>query len=372
MDQEKFDQHLMDYLFDELDEVTSAAMKRKIESDADCRELALGLRATLEVAQLPVEQPSDDFEERILAAADLARDGEPWSRKLLRSLAWAGSHAMRPQLAMAAMLVLVVGSSLLLLRVRTGAVAVTPTKDEGSVAAGPSPEHAPAPATQNNGEDLLEGPLPSTEPPDVSPNAASAQPRAAVSGAPLDEDQLDAIDEQFDQAMASYNSGDHLSAQRQFAAIKSTKSPKAGSAALYEARAVRAHSGCKAAVPYYNAVRSMGGGMAADATWEQADCHRILGESAQARSLYLALQSNKSYSARVAKELESQGETANTGGDGSSSRLRNDVTPPTNDSKGDPTVPPSAPQTKTSGQTKSVAPPPQQEQQTAPKQSTSK
>jgi hypothetical protein len=323
MDQEKFDQHLMDYLFDELDEVTSAAMKRKIESDADCRELALGLRATLEVAHLPVEQPSDDFEERILAAASLAQEGEPWSRKLLRGLWWAGSHAMRPQLAMAAMLVLVVGSSLLLLRVRSGAVAVSLTKDEGSVAAGPSPEHAPAPATQQD-PSLSQSPVGSsdkvTSPEAASATTATAKPRAAASGAPLSEEQLAIIDKEFDAGMASYNSGDHLGAQRQFASIKGTKSPRAGSAALYEARAVRASAGCKAAVPYYNAVRSMGGGMAADATWEQADCHRILGEAAQARTLYLTLEGNKSYSARVAKELESQGETANSGGDGSSSR----------------------------------------------------
>ncbi len=327
MDQEKFDQNLMDYLFDELDEVTSAAMKRKIDSDADCRDLTLGLRATLEVAHLPVEEPSADFEERILAAASLAQEGEPWSRKLLRSLSWAGSHAMRPQLAMAAMLVLVVGSSLLLLRVRTGAVAVTVTKEQGSVAAGPRAEPPPTPAMQQPQAEPPQAPAAKNRKsaaPNAAGSAATASPPAvAATSMPLSEEQLGIIDKQFDAAMASYNSGDHLSAQRQFAAVKASRSPRAGSAALYEARAVRAHSGCKSAVPYYNAVRAMSGSMSADATWEQADCHRILGEAAQARALYLALKNNKSYSARVAKELEGQSEIANSGGDGSSSRRRN-------------------------------------------------
>ncbi len=330
MDQEKFDQHLMDYLFDELDEVTSAAMKRKIESDADCRELALGLRATLEVAQLPIQEPSDDLEERILAAASLAQAGEPWSRKLLRSLAWAGSHAMRPQLAMAAMLVLVVGSSLLLLRVRTGAVNVTPTKDEGSgVAMAPGPGPSPVAAPDGINEDADGGEQQARRGPDPAGSSAPDAARLpAASGAAVNEDQLALIDQQFEEAMANYNKGAHLEAQRGFATVKSSKSPRASAAALYEARAVRAHSGCKAAVPFYNSVRALGGATSADATWEQADCHRILGEAAQARQLWLALQNDASYKSRVAKELEGQGETANSGGDASASRFRNQSTAP--------------------------------------------
>ena len=365
MDQEKFDQNLMDYLFDELDEVTSAAMKRKIESDADCREMVLGLRATLEVAQLPIEEPSDDFEERILAAASLAQEGEPFTRKLLRSLSWAGSHAMRPQLAMAAMLVLVVGSSLLLLRVRTGAVAVTPVKDEG-VAAGPEHDRASARGYDDAPYVAPMGSADATASPETATTTAPTdQARTAASGAPLEDDQLALIEEQFDAAMASYNSGDHVNAQQQFAAIKGTKSPKAGAAALYEARSVRVNAGCKAAIPYYNAVRASGGGMVADATWEQADCHRILGEAAQARALYLKLQGNKSYSARAAKELEGQGETAKAGGDDSSAQQRNTQAAPqpqgSQPQGSQPSPKPNAPAPK--AQPNPQAPPPVQEQQ---------
>src|SRR5262245_55205460 len=123
MDQEKFDQHLMDYLFDELDEVTRAAMKRKIEADAQCREVEARLRATIEVGQLPVEEPDAGLEERILEACEQAQEGVPLRAKIVRILSWAGSKAMDPRLAMAAILMLVIGSAILLLPAKPGSVA---------------------------------------------------------------------------------------------------------------------------------------------------------------------------------------------------------------------------------------------------------
>ena len=71
-------------------------------------------RATLEIAILPLEEPSDDLEQRILDAALEAHEGEPMLRRVITVIAWAGSNVMRPQFAMAALLMLVLGSSVLL------------------------------------------------------------------------------------------------------------------------------------------------------------------------------------------------------------------------------------------------------------------
>ncbi|HSN97968.1 MAG TPA: zf-HC2 domain-containing protein, partial [Candidatus Nanopelagicales bacterium] len=143
MDCEKFDQHVMDALYDELDELTHAAMKRHMESCARCASTLAGLRATRDAALLPLEEPSDDLEDRILAAVEVAQRKTPWRRKALRALAWAGSHAMRPQLAMAALFVLVIGSSLLLLRARPGTQGVAPVRvTERGVPAPEQPEVA--------------------------------------------------------------------------------------------------------------------------------------------------------------------------------------------------------------------------------------
>src|SRR5438445_314660 len=128
MDCEKFDQHVMDALYEELDELTNAALKRHVEGCARCATIFSGLRATREAAELPMEEPSDSLEARILEAVNVAQRRTPWPRKLLRGLAWAGSHAMRPQLAMAALFCLVIGSSLLLLRAKPGTVSVAPVR----------------------------------------------------------------------------------------------------------------------------------------------------------------------------------------------------------------------------------------------------
>src|SRR5262245_7018976 len=103
MDCEKFDQHMIDALYGELDELTHAALKRHMESCSRCASSFEGLRATRDVGVLPLEEPSEDLEARILEAVSAAQKTIPWHRKALRALAWAGSHAMRPQLAMAAL-----------------------------------------------------------------------------------------------------------------------------------------------------------------------------------------------------------------------------------------------------------------------------
>src|SRR5690242_16327302 len=116
MDCQKFDHVVMDALYEELDELTYAALRRHVEACSRCGEVWNGLRATREAAILPIEEPSEGLEQRILDAVTVAQKTTPWHRKALRALAWAGSMAMRPQLAMAALFFLVIGSSLLLLR----------------------------------------------------------------------------------------------------------------------------------------------------------------------------------------------------------------------------------------------------------------
>ncbi|HEX4449134.1 MAG TPA: zf-HC2 domain-containing protein, partial [Polyangiaceae bacterium] len=69
MDCEKFETALMDELYGELDELTSAAAKRHVSGCARCAALIGGLRATRRVATLPRVEPPEGLEQRILAAA---------------------------------------------------------------------------------------------------------------------------------------------------------------------------------------------------------------------------------------------------------------------------------------------------------------
>jgi len=330
MDQEKFDQHLMDYLFDELDEVTRAAMKRKLESDAECREIEAGLRATLEVGELPLEEPSEDLEERILSAASLAQDHEPWHRKLVRSLSWAGSHAMRPQFAMAALLMLVLGSSILLLRARPGSVAVTPGKDQAGV---PVAADEAAPTEPEAAATAIAQQTPADSPAEAAPKAVAQTDEQGNDEDPDDPAAVALADGEVDatygRALDNFKAGNFGEAQKDFAAVNRAGGKQAAMAGLYEARAARAQASCEQAIPIYARVRQNhgGSGAASHATWEQADCYRLLGQNRKATKLLLALKDDKTYGSRAAHELANQGE-AGTSGKGALANKRKAAAPP--------------------------------------------
>jgi hypothetical protein len=166
MDCERFDEYVMDAVYGELDELSAEALKRHVEGCPRCNSVLTSLRSTRAALQLPVVPPSDDLHERILEAERVAVRRLPLHRKLVRAAAWAGSHAMRPQLAMAAVLMLVVGSSMMLLRARPGSIAppVTvleegrPASDEQTKAPSDAAESELAPANKSRkGDGLVAG-----------------------------------------------------------------------------------------------------------------------------------------------------------------------------------------------------------------------
>ncbi|WP_437275697.1 zf-HC2 domain-containing protein [Sorangium sp. So ce375] len=268
MDCEKFDRHVMDALYDELDELTYAAMKRHMDGCARCASAFAGLRAARDVGALPIEEPSEELEARILDAVEVAQKKTPFRRKALRALAWAGSHAMRPQLAMAALFVLVIGSSLLLLRPKTGVapVRVTEWGQPASDQHEPPRSVAPAPAAT------------AMEDPD---GRRSAEAKAGE--AP----KAEAAKEKSARASASASADD------------------GASAALHEAQALQRKSGCAAAVGKLDEVGTQypGTPAAQAAMWEAARCYKASGDTEKARELLLALRSAKGYGDRAEQQL---------------------------------------------------------------------
>lgn len=75
--------------------------------------LQRGMKAA---AQLPMEDVSSLLEARVLAAASAARPAPSFPRRVARAISTTGRWAMRPQVAMAAVLVVMVGTSVVLLR----------------------------------------------------------------------------------------------------------------------------------------------------------------------------------------------------------------------------------------------------------------
>jgi hypothetical protein len=265
MDCEKFDQHVIDELYGELDEETSAAVRRHAEECARCADVLSGLRQTREAAVLPLEEPSDDLEDRILNAAVVAQEGIPWHRTFWRGVAWAGSHAMRPQLAMAAIFMLVVGSSLLLLRAKPGAgVAPVEVSERGTPATMPADQAYDEEGSLGRARQAKGADAPAAAEPAMDDAVATAEGKASK-----DEEDADA---QGDAALA-----------------------------LSEARRARDAEGCQSAVAKFDEVGTAHTGTRESyaAMWEAAKCYESMGELDKARALYLALRANAQYRDRA-------------------------------------------------------------------------
>ena len=325
MDCEKFDRIVLDLLYDEIDELTAAAAKRHMEHCARCRAIGSGLRATREVGMLPLVDAPEGLELRILEGEQRATQLLPIGKRLGRGLSLLAGYAMRPQLAMAALLRLMIGSSLFFLRGRpnntansiamergvpegendallTAPPAVTPNEPESRAAPAARPDESSrryrSARNDATGRSL-----------DLGPGAADAHGAGALNslGASTD-DKLAAdaarpivdSDATYDAAMAAYRDGRYSEAERRFNAIAGSGGTHAANAALYEVQALRMVSGCPTAAPRFEAVHSRyPGSVGNDAAWQAADCYRSMGNLALARKNYEQLAADASYKSRA-------------------------------------------------------------------------
>lgn len=200
MDCEKFDDALMDELYGELDEVTSAALRRHASTCARCADRLSSFRATRKVlatAFTPVETP-DGLEERIFAAAAEARKVVPIRSRLSRVVSMAGRWAMRPQTAMAAVFLVTIGSSVVLIQgsraPRSSAVTVTERGTPAAEIAAPdsvsdkSKDFASAAQAHGPEQPLAQATATAAPIEDLKP-AASAAPQALAFGGKSDREE---------------------------------------------------------------------------------------------------------------------------------------------------------------------------------------
>jgi hypothetical protein len=329
MDCEKFESAMIDELYSELDELTSAAAKRHLAGCARCSARMDGLRATQRVASLPLVEPPGDLEERIVQAADKAWMAPAPRPRVGQAISLAGSWAMRPQTAMAALFLVMIGTSLLFLRgksARTPMAAEVTVTEQGTPApaastpgarmaesmppmqapstfsspafeakpaaqafAVPPPRESPAP-----GAGFAAGPLP--------PMALRASPESPASAADQREEEVPE-DQLFDSALRNYRAGRFIEAARQFDALPSSN-PNAPD--LWAARAIRDGKGCRAAVARFDktALRDKQAPSGWDALLEGALCYRALGDFGSARARLNGLLGVDSHKDRARAELD--------------------------------------------------------------------
>ncbi len=332
MDCEKFESAMLDELYGELDELTAAAAKRHVAGCARCASRIGGLRATRRVATVPLVEPPGDLEERVLLAAERARVVAPPRARVADAISLAGSWAMRPQTAMAAVFLVMIGTSVLLLRSKSARAPVTAdvtVTEKGTPAPAPTlPAQAEPERIKSLAPNAPEAKQSATPPPaakDPPPASAvgavsTAQARALPeAGAPgPDEAQPDDL---FDAALRSYRAGRFKEAARAFDAL-SPSDPEAPD--LWAARSIREGVGCRAAVGRFDktAQRYKQSPPGWDALLEGALCYRSLGEFGTARARLSALLGVDSHKDRARAELDriNDLQQAQAGSDGPASR----------------------------------------------------
>ncbi len=179
MDCEKYEPLLLDELYGELDEVTSAAVKRHVSGCARCASILNGMKSTRRLAVLPMLELPEGLEDRILASVKEAQKVVPIQSRASRALSWAGTWAMRPQTAMAAVFLLMIGTSAFVIRSRhpserVDAVSVT---EQGMPAGQSAPSDGDRESLDSKAAAAAHGPN--------QPAPISAPPIAVAPGGPV-------------------------------------------------------------------------------------------------------------------------------------------------------------------------------------------
>jgi tetratricopeptide (TPR) repeat protein len=323
MDCEKFDRVVLDLLYGELDELTEAAARRHVEHCSRCKAITSGLRATREVGALALVEPPDSLELGILAGERKLNERLPFTKKAGRAISILAVYAMRPQLAMAALLLLMIGSSLVFLRARPSSrdsVLVTERgvpeseadhvvipapppaeRRELSPPATPSPRAAPAREVVAQRAKEEERAAPFAAAPSIAEPAKGSAPAEseALGAADVATDTLEA-------ATAAFQGGRYVEAQRRFEEIAARGGSDAPVAALQAVEALRRQRGCPAAAPRYHEVHSRyrDTPSGSEAAWQAGDCYRALGELTRARESLEALLDVSEYRARAQAALQ--------------------------------------------------------------------
>lgn len=298
MDCETFDKLVIDRIFAELDDITSGAVQRHVAHCSRCRNIESGLRATREVTVLVAPELPAGFIENVLSLERSTRTRLPFQQRVGRAVSVLSGYAMRPQLTMGALLLLMIGSSLFLLRARPGDRELVHVTERGvpeGEVEGPSmpspPNVEPAPAAS------VLGP----QPRDATPQKIDTSPPEASASGDSDSDLLNSAKEAFREGR--YAEAHELSER----AIQGGGNDTA-QAALLSASALARDSGCASALARFEALRSRHGRSAVgdEAAWNAAECHRSLGRFDRARQLYEELRVSSQWGQKAKQRLRGE------------------------------------------------------------------
>jgi hypothetical protein len=290
MDCELFDRLVIDRVFSELDDLTSGAVQRHVAHCSRCRSIESNLRATREVATLPTQEPPASFVEQVLALERATRTQLPWRQRVGRAVSVLAGYAMRPQLGMSALLLLMIGLSLFLLRTQPGEHELIHVTERGV------PEGEIDPHADNAARNTPPGAVASAE---RTVSNAATKPVSATTPEPSPTNEL------LEAARRAFKDGRFALAEELAERVAEQGGADSGSASMLSAIALSRNAGCSAAIPRFEALRARQGKsvLGEEAAFRAAECHRETGHNEQARLLYTQLQSSSTWGQQAREHL---------------------------------------------------------------------
>ena len=316
MDSDKFDRIVLDLLYGELDELTTAAAKRHMDQSARARDIYAHFRATRQLGVLPAHAPPPEFEDALLEREARILAELPVRHRLGRLVSMLAGYAMRPQLIMGALLLLMIGSSLMFVRARPGLHSAVQVTERGAPEGDVDlvlPLTPPPLKTEIPAPSLEPTPMPASDPASAKPTepatAPSAPEAAAASPRPSSADPVNDGPDPLDQALQIYRARGYIEAERLFERLSKSGSKHAPDAALYAALCARNIRGCGAALAPFERVRTRfpDSGAAHEATWRAAKCQEQLGDADAARLGYESLLRVATHARRAEQALATLG-----------------------------------------------------------------
>jgi hypothetical protein len=288
MDCESFERVVLDRLYLELDELSMGAAQRHVAHCSRCRGIEVGLKATREVCRLPLLSPSDEFKDCVISIERQIHAVLPMRQRASRAVSVLAGYAMRPQPTMAALLLLMIGASLFLVRARP------PERDLVQVTERGVPE-GEADTLQLKARTIA-GPAAAENVPNGMTNSADA----AIFATPIDVN----CGRGGNAGCASPGGSDPGAPSAKVREMQGLD------AELKTARQLRLTLGCAAAIQSFESIRlrqpKSDAGLAA--TWDAAECYAKLHRKDEARTLLNTLAASPEYSKRANGQLEVLGE----------------------------------------------------------------
>jgi len=294
MDCEIFDKLVIDRIFAELDDLASGAVQRHVAHCSRCRSIESSLRATREVATLPLVDPEAEFVDQVLALEKATRTQLPFRQRLGRAVSVLAGYAMRPQLGMSALLLLMIGSSLFLIRVHPGEHELVQVTERGV----PEDEVEVHPTSASKASVQLGTTLGTTL---GAATRESAIPKADTATAAEGTSTLAMLDAAR-KAYAEERYGECHQLAENVIRLGGTET---GAAALLSALALAKQSGCSSALARFEALRARHGrsALGEEAAYHAAECHLEVGNADRARALYQQLKGSATWGERARQRL---------------------------------------------------------------------